>query len=245
VTLLLDAGNALNSEEGIGLATKGMAIVEAMNMMKYDAMTLGSGDFGLGLDLLRERMAAAEFPMLSANAVLSDTGKLIAQPYVIKDLGQGYRAAIIGLTDPDVQSLTQAALGPVVRTLNPTETVRKIMAEVPGKANVIIVLSHLGSQADRDLAQAVPGITAIVGGKSEEIMPPTQVGPSRTVLVQAGSQGKYLGELRLTLNAAGHVMATQGEEKALGTEIPGEPAMAKFVEEQSKLAGPTAPPAVD
>jgi len=188
-TLLLDAGDALNGEEGVGLATKGKALVEAMNMMKYDAMTLGSGDFFIGLDLLRERMKAAQFPMLSANAVLSDTGQLIAQPYVIKDLGQGYRAAIIGLTDPYVQTITTVSHGPIVRALDPTETLKKIMAEVAGKANVFIVLSHLGHQTDRDLAQAIPGISVIVGGQSQEIMPPTQVGPSRTVLVQAGARG--------------------------------------------------------
>jgi 5'-nucleotidase / UDP-sugar diphosphatase len=238
--LLLDAGDVLNGEEGIGLATKGKALVEAMNMMKYDAMALGSGDFVIGLDLLKERMKTAQFPMLSANAVLSDTGELIAQPYIIKDLGQDYRAAIIGLTDPDVTSLSLTTQGPVVRTLDPAETVKKIMAEVSGKANAIIVLSHLGSQADRELAQTIPGIAAIIGGKSGEIMPPTQVGPSHTVLVQAGSQGKYLGELRLTLGEAGQLMAVEGEEKALEAGIPDDPAMAKFVEEQSKLLGPTA-----
>lgn len=240
MTLLLDAGDVLNGEEGIGLATKGKALVEAMNMMKYDAMTLGSGDFFIGLDLLKERIKTAQFPMLSANAVLSDTGELIAQPYVVKDLGQGYRAAIIGLTDSYVQTITESSHGPVVRALDPTETLQKTMAELSGKADAIIVLSHLGSQVDRELAQAIPGIAAIIGGKSGEIMPPTQVGSSRTVLAQAGSEGKYLGELRLTLDEAGQVTAVQGEEKALEAEIPDDPAMAKFVEEQSKLLGPTA-----
>ncbi len=230
----------LNGEEGIGLATKGKALVEAMNMMHYDAMGLGSGDFIVGLDLLKERMKAAQFPMLSANAVLSDTGELIAQPYAIKDLGQGYRVALVGLTDPYVQALTEASPGPVIRALDPIETLKKVMAEVSGKADAVIVLSHLGSQDDRALAQAIPGIAAIVGGKSGEIMPPTQVGPSHTVLAQAASQGRYLGELWLTLNESGQVTAVRGEEKSLEGEIPDDPAMAKFVDEQLKLLGPTA-----
>lgn len=244
-TLLVDAGDALNGEEGIGLATKGQAIIEAMNLMQYDAMALGSGDFVVGLDLLRERMKAAQFPMLSANAVLSDTGELIARPYVIKDLGPGYRAAIIGLTDPDVEGLSRAVRGPVVRTLDPMDTLKKAVAEVSGKANVVIVLSHLGLQADRDLAESVPGIAVIVGGKSGEIMPPTQVGPTGAVLAQAGSQGKYLGELRLMLNEQGRVTSVRGEEKALGAEIPDDPAMAKFVDDQTRLMGPAPTVAVN
>jgi 5'-nucleotidase/UDP-sugar diphosphatase len=242
---LVDSGDALNGEEGIGLLTKGEAIVEAMNMMQYDAMALGSGDFIIGLDLLKERMKAARFPMLSANAVLSDTGELIAQPYVTKDLGQGYRAAIVGLTDAHVENLTSAIGGPIVRASDPTAALKTVMAEVTGKANVIVVLSHLGTQEDRDLAQAVPGITVIVGGKTGEIVPPTQVGPTGAVLVQASSQGRYLGILRLTLDSEGKVVATRGEEKSLGDEIPDDPAMAKFLDDQTKLLGPTPTVAVN
>jgi 5'-nucleotidase/UDP-sugar diphosphatase len=240
----VDAGDALNGEEGIGLLTKGAAIVEAMNMMRYDAMALGSGDFIIGLDLLKERMNAAKFPMLSANAVLSTTGELVAQPYVTKELGPGYRVALVGLTDAHVENVS-AIGGPVVRALDPTAALKKVMAQVAGKVNVVVVLSHLGTPADRDLAQAVPGITVIVGGKTGEIVPPTQVGPTGAFLVQASSQGRYLGILRLKLDPEGKVVATQGEEKALSAEIPDDPAMAKFVADQMKLLGPTPTVAVN
>ena len=163
-------------------------------MMKYDAMTLGSGDFVIGFDLLKERMKEAQFPLLSANVVMSDTGDLIAQPYVVKDLGQGYHAAIIGVTDADAASLVQAINGPAVRVLDPAEAVKRYVAEIGSRANFVIVLSHLGSEADLSLAEAVPGIGLIVGGKDGSIVPPTEIGPGHTISVQASSQGEYLGE---------------------------------------------------
>ena len=147
--LLLDGGNTLFGNRPLAQQTQGQAIVEGMNLLGYDAMVLGSEDFRLGLDVLRQRMAEAKFPILSANVVLRETEQLFATPYVIKEMGD-HRVAIIGLTSQAAASTA----GDAIAVLDPLESLGNVMDEVNEKADVIIVLSHLGAEANIQLAKA-------------------------------------------------------------------------------------------
>src|ERR671933_87189 len=61
-------------------------------------------------------------------------------------------------------------------------------------ADVMVVLSHCGYDADVELACHVPGIDLIVGGHNHQLIPaPVAVG--RTWVVQAGAEGAYVGWL--------------------------------------------------
>jgi len=77
---LLDAGRTLMGPVPVTIETKGGVIIEAMNMLGYDAMTVGEHDLQLGLEVVREREEEAEFPFLSANLVLADTNELLFAP---------------------------------------------------------------------------------------------------------------------------------------------------------------------
>ena len=78
----------------------------------------------------------------------------------------------------------------------PESAVRKYLQELKGRADIIIVLSHCGFQADKELAARVPGIDVIVGGHSHtKILRPEQVG--QTIIVQAWEHAKALGVLNL------------------------------------------------
>jgi len=57
----------------------------------------GRRNWPWGAELLQQRMGEAEFAVLSANAVFSDTGRLVAQPYTTLEM-DGHRLGIIGLT---------------------------------------------------------------------------------------------------------------------------------------------------
>ena len=72
--LLLDAGNALYAAQGVNKTTQGKYMVEAMNRLGYDAMLLGDQDFAWGVDVLKQRIAEARFPVLSANVFVGGGG---------------------------------------------------------------------------------------------------------------------------------------------------------------------------
>jgi 2',3'-cyclic-nucleotide 2'-phosphodiesterase (5'-nucleotidase family) len=202
--LLLDAGNSIYGDESLTQHTQGKAVIEAMNLIGYDAMALGAGDFRLGLEVLQARIAEAQFPILSANVLVADTGQPFVTPYVIKKVS-GYRAAILGLTDPENVETVLGEDAHALKLLDPLETAQRTVAELRPQADVVIVLSHLGTQLNRQLADTVPGIDVTVGGLV--VQWPTEPWRSEvngTLLVEAevpspGHAGRRIGVLRLSL----------------------------------------------
>ncbi len=212
-----------------------------MNRLGYDAMALGSGDFIIGWDILQKRMAEAAFPMLSANVVLSDTGALVGQPYVIKELTPEHKVAVIGLTDQDVLSLKQTIGGPPLRVLGATDTLRQYVDEVSSQADIIVVLSHLGFEEDQKLANLFPDVDAIIGGKSGHLFdPPIRPRPDGPVVVQAGSLGERLGMVRLDFDAQGHLVGWDGRLILLTPDVPDDPTMAEFLHQYDSRLTPVA-----
>ena len=225
--LLLDGGNTLFGNQPLVEQTQGQAIVEAMNLLGYDAMVLGSEDFRLGLDVLRQRMDEAAFPILSANAVLSGTDQLFAKPYVIKDIG-GHKVAIIGLTNQEAAN----ASGRAIVVLDPLDALQDLMDEVSKEADVIIVLSHLGTVVDMQMAGQVEGIDLIVGGQSRDVLdPPLWDEASRTVIAQAGYRGEWIGVVSLEIDGQGKVANHKGEVVVLTDEFADDPEMRAFLDQ--------------
>jgi 5'-nucleotidase/UDP-sugar diphosphatase len=201
--------------------------VEAMNLLGYDAMVLGSEDFWLGLDVLRQRMEEAEFPILSANVVMAGTDQLFTTPYVIEEIA-GHKVAIIGLTN---QEATSAAGGDIV-VLDPLKALEDLMGEVSEEADVIIVLSHLGREVDFLMANEVKGIDLIVGGLSRDVLDPSVwIEASRTVIAQAGYLGEWIGVVSLEIDSQGEVTGHQGQVVLLTDEVADDPEMRAFLDQ--------------
>ena len=201
---MFDAGNALWSEQELAENTQGKVIIEAMNLLGYDAMAIGNLDLRLGPEVLRQRISEAKFPILSANVALADSAELLAQPYVIRKVG-GCQVGIIGLTS-DLAKLTLGEAGQPYSILTANDVLPKYVAELSKKTNLIVVLSNMGLDEDQRLSSQVPGIDLIVGGRTnvelEEGWANEQTG---TVVVQAGHKGGWLGRCALHLDGAGEV----------------------------------------
>ena len=226
--LLLDGGNTLfPGDRPLVQQTQGQVIVEAMNLLGYDALVLGDQDLWLGLDVLRQRMEEAEFPILSANVVIQGTDQLLATPYVIKEIGD-HKAAIIGLTNQEAANAAGGAI--VVR--NPLEALKDYAAQVSEEADVIIVLSHLGAEMDLQLAGEVQGIDLIVGGYSRDVLdPPLWDEPSSTVIAQVGYQGQQIGVVSLEIDSQGKVAGHGGQVVVLTEEFADDPEMRAFLDQ--------------
>ncbi len=225
--MLLDGGNTLFGNQPLVQQTQGQAIVEAMNLLGYDAMVLGDQDFRLGLDVLRQRMEEAEFPILSANVVMAGTDQLFAAPYVIKEIGD-HKAAIIGLTNQEAASVA----GGTIVVLDPLEALDDLMGEVSEEADVVIVLSHLGTVMDLQLAGEVQGIDLVVGGMSRDVLdPPVWIEASGTVIAQAGYQGQRIGVVSLETDSQGKVAGHEGQVVVLTKEFADDPEMMAFLDQ--------------
>ena len=189
-SLLLAAGDMIQGNIWANL-TRGESVIELMNMMRFDAIVVGNHEFDFGQDVLKKRIAEARFTVLGAN--VKGLGAL--NPYVIKEI-EGVRVAIIGVVTDEAPLTTDPRNVAGLKFTSPEVAVKEYLRELEGRADIFIVLSHIGYFADRLLAQKVEGIDVIVGGHSHtKLLTPSVTG--NTVIVQAWEHGKALGVLDL------------------------------------------------
>ncbi|WP_299723401.1 bifunctional 2',3'-cyclic-nucleotide 2'-phosphodiesterase/3'-nucleotidase [uncultured Tateyamaria sp.] len=169
-------------------------IIQAMNMLGYDASTLGNHEFNYGLDFLMKSLAGADFPVVNANVALelgSDPtkDKTLIPPYVILDhkvtdgsgAEQPIKVGLIGFTPPQVMNWDRRHLEGKVQARDILETAKAYIPQMKEEgADIIVVLSHSGigsADASDGMENAsVPlagldGVDAILTGHSHLVFP--------------------------------------------------------------------------
>ena len=98
--LLLDAGDIFHGTPE-GNKYKGNSIIEIMNVLQYDALSIGNHEFAFGEDNLDALSKKANFPFLSCNIIKSKTNKSpdYLKPFIIKQM-RDISVGIIGVTTP-------------------------------------------------------------------------------------------------------------------------------------------------
>ena len=213
-TLLLAAGDMFQGTP-ISNIFRGRPVIEIMNLLRFEAMAIGNHEFDWGREALSELIAAANFPFLSAN--ITDTqGRPIqgTRPYIILTR-KNVRIAIIGVTTTETAYTTKPANVSDLVFSHPEKILPDVISEVRSQgAGLVIILSHLGFDADRELAAKVRGIDVIVGGHSHTaVTRPVNVG--ETLVVQAGYYGLYLGVLELKYDTSTGKVVGYGRDSGL------------------------------
>jgi 5'-nucleotidase / UDP-sugar diphosphatase len=223
--LVLDAGDySMGTAFGAASRETGGEL-QLMSLMGYDATTFGNHDFDLGPDGLgasvgvavkagRVPAVLASNTDLAANdATLTGLQRLakdgVIRRHLVIERG-GMRFGIFGVLGKEAIFYTTNS-GAIAFT-DAIETARemvKLLRETE-KVDVIIALSHGGLQKGEDgrftdgddvrLAKAVPGIDVVIGGHSHTELQGAIVVNDRTPVVQAGLEGRNLGELVVTLD---------------------------------------------
>lgn len=178
--LKLHAGDAITGDLYYSLF-KGEADARFMNLLCFDAFTLGNHEFDDSdehLKLFLDALAQGDCntPVLSANLRPALGTPLAAekqwqdfQPYTIKQFGH-HKVGIIGLT---IAQKTKNSSQPLATTefLDETETARYYIRELQQQGvGKIILLTHYDYANDVVLAQALPEVDLIVGGDSHTLL---------------------------------------------------------------------------
>ncbi len=201
-TLVLDAGDLfMGTVEGN--LTRGRAVVRLMNRAGYDAAAVGNHEFDFGFFNFYQMAREADFPFLSANILRKESGEApeFIQPFLVREY-DGLKVGVIGVTVDETPELTTVGnVSPIVFR-NPAESIRPYVRKLRGEgADLLIVLSHLGLEEDRKLAAAVEDIDLIIGGHSHDLLAkPIRAGSRPTLIVQAGSYGRFAGRLDLRVD---------------------------------------------
>jgi 2',3'-cyclic-nucleotide 2'-phosphodiesterase (5'-nucleotidase family) len=241
-TLVVDCGDFMDGTP-FSLHYFGEADIAVMNACGYDYATLGNHEFSNRLAQVQKLLRMARFPFVCANARLRATGEPLCPPYLIIERN-GLRIALFGLIVRDTQHYRGAREG--VDILDPLEVARQLVPPLRQQADLVILLSHLGIETERMLAQQVPGIDVIVGGHSHtRLAQPLFVewtkplakgvmGLNGTVLVQAHQWGGELGQLELICYRDGETgrwepVAYKGQLIPITRDLPEDPQVAKVV----------------
>ncbi|MBI5076420.1 MAG: 5'-nucleotidase C-terminal domain-containing protein [Nitrospirae bacterium] len=191
--LLLSAGDMIQGNNWANLF-QGASVIELMNAMQFDAMVTGNHEFDFGQDVLKRRLSEAAFPILAANV----EGMEGLKPYLLKEINS-IKIAIIGVVTEETPLSTHPRNVTGLKFIAPEDALNRYLRELRPGVDLVVVLSHLGHNADRLLAEKVSGIDVIVGGHSHtKVLQPVVI--NKTVVLQAWEHGKALGVLDLTFD---------------------------------------------
>lgn len=192
--LFLHGGDMVLGHERGGLVAAMMA------RLGFDGVAVGNHDLDLGLEAFARHAAELGAPALCANAL----GAPCFAPFRIVER-QGVCIALTGVTLGDLHLHQPDHNLQGVALQDPRQAMKHLVPELRRQADLVVVLSHCGLQADMDLARAVPGIDLIVGGHSHHaLVQPVQVG--QTTIVQAGAYCTRLGWVRISRTEDGWQM---------------------------------------
>jgi 2',3'-cyclic-nucleotide 2'-phosphodiesterase (5'-nucleotidase family) len=231
-TILLCAGDMFQGTP-ISNIYDGVPVLKVLNYLRLDAAVIGNHEFDWGLKKLGRLARAAEFPLLSANiAPLKGKLPFRLKPYIIIER-KGLKIAVIGVTTPSVPFTTKPDNVKGLAFGKPEIVLPGLIGELKTKADLIIVLSHIGYDEDKALAEKVSGIDVIVGGHSHTaVTPPAE--KNKTIIVQAKCCFQYLGVLKLEIDAESKKILSYNRENNLvptrsGPEDPCDPLMARIL----------------
>lgn len=245
--ILLDSGDQFQGSL-FYTTYKGEDTAEFMNALGFDAMAVGNHEFDDGPEGLAGLIEAVRFPVISGNLDVSVDNQLAGrlERMAVIEVG-GEKIGIISALAVDTPETSSP--GPTVVFADEADSLRADAAELAGQGvNKIIALTHVGYRRDQQLAEAVPGLDAIIGGHSHTLLGemegaagpyPTRVaGPEGEVPVYtAYAYGKYLGHAVLTFDDEGRLIEAGGAPVLMDASIEPDAAFAARVEE---LAGPIA-----
>lgn len=199
-TIVLNGGDLISGTP-VSSKFKGETEELFLNAVKIDAFVIGNHEFDFGLDNLKNHIKAYNFPVLSANIVEKETGKLFAKPFIIETktvCNDTLKIGIFGISHPETSALTNKNNISNLKFTDPIKAAKTAMKEISG-ADIKIALTHEGVQNDINLAKKVRGIDVVVGGH-DHVKPENYCKEINGVPVcQTPANGSYLGRIDLEI----------------------------------------------
>jgi 2',3'-cyclic-nucleotide 2'-phosphodiesterase (5'-nucleotidase family) len=216
--LVLDAGDLLSGHPAVGFEDEGLvglAFCQLWDQIGFDAFVLGNHELDHGRENLEGLLERMESPAVCANWLLVDPGNAAdatantppspltaapvvqTQPYLVVERA-GIRVGIVGLVTDELAGVASKKTMAGTACLAPATALAAVWQRLEAESDLQIALTHCGIETDVALAEAFPGLDAIVGGHSHiALNEPRMVGT--TPIVHAGCNGRLLGRLDLEI----------------------------------------------
>jgi hypothetical protein len=205
---------------------KSAFMVQAMDKLGYDVVTLGEREFNFGQAFLLGCLKNAKFEVVSSNLIYGDTKKPFVKPYVVRKVGP-VRVAFFGLMGKDarIRTLTSER---ALEVKDPVETAKALIPELRKKADVIVLLSHLGLTEGQRLTLEAPGIDVMVFGHQVGLF--REIAKTNGVInTRGGDRGQYLPSVHLVVED-GKIASYDGDVVALDDKVPADAEVNEMVD---------------
>jgi sulfur-oxidizing protein SoxB len=226
--LLLDGGDSWQGS-AVSLWTKGADMIGAQKLLGVDLMT-AHWEFTYGAERVRQavdkELAPIEF--IAQNVKTADFEDPVFKPYALRSVN-GVALAVIGQAFPYTPIAHPRHLVADWSFGIQEPRLQQLVDEVRATgARLVVLLSHNGMDVDLKLASRVRGIDVILGGHTHDGVPaPIMVG--KTLVTNAGSNGKFLGVLDMDVKG-GEVAAYRYRLLPVFSNLlPADAAMAQYI----------------
>ena len=226
--LLLDGGDSWQGSAS-SLWTRGADMIGAQKRLGVDFMT-AHWEFTYGAERVLEAVKNELGPivLLAQNVRTLDFEEPVFAAYALRPVN-GVPVAIIGQAFPYTPIANPRYMVPDWTFGIQDARLQKMVDETRAKgARAVVLLSHNGLDVDLKLASRVRGIDAILGGHTHDAVPsPTRVG--KTLVTNAGSNGKFLGVLDLEVGNSGVTGHRYRLLPVFADLLPPDPEMAAYI----------------
>lgn len=219
---LVSCGDYLQGDV-IGAISKGKAIVQIMNQVGYDVVTIGNHEFDYGMPRLKTLVKSMNAKVVASNFVKTSTGKPVFRSYTIKSYGKK-KVAFVGVTTPEsftksTPAYFQDSKGNFIYDFCGDST-GKLLAERVQKvvnaarkngADYVVVLSHMGTEGVttqwdiQHLIKNTYGIDVVLDGHSHSTVPSMKVKNKQGKKITVSSTGtkfSNIGQLVISKNGS-------------------------------------------
>ena len=204
--LLIDSGDFSQGSPYYTL-NKGEVEVGLMNIMRYDAATIGNHEFDFGLENMARIFRMANFPILCSNYDFTGTpveGTVKPWTIIKRD---GVKIGLFAL-DPKLIGLVDTAKCQGVKYIDPVAKANEMAALLKAKkCDLVICVSHLGwdkvDMNDQIMIAGSRGIDLVLGGHSHTYMKQLEyvkdLDGKMVPVDQNGKHGLWIGKMLLNM----------------------------------------------
>ena len=196
---------------------KGEPVTAMLKEMGLEFSAVGNHEFDWGYEHIPDWAKAGEFDFLASNIYEKETGEPVewAKPYGVVER-EGKKVGFIGLATPETAYKTKPDNVAHLEFKDPVEATKTWVnyLENEEKVDAVVVLSHLGSEQNRETGEItgeivevaeVPGVDAIISAHSHQKVEGKVNG---VPVIQAYKNGRNLGYVNLKFDDKNELVVT-------------------------------------
>ncbi len=183
--------------------TKGGVMVDMLNTLGANGTTLGNHEFDYSYENLQKQMKNKKFPVLCCNAFDKRTGELLsfATEYAVF-AHDGIKIGVIGVDTPETKWISFEKNVENIEFKDPVPIVTELAKKLKRNGcDFIIMLSHLGLNADIEFLKKAEGVDLILGGHTHVVKKDfVYAGPNNTPIVHSGCSCEHASVVTLDID---------------------------------------------